>query len=399
MRGAKLYPYIPEPQPAKSDYLIAAHYYPGWKKGAELVAHNRFDDLLDYPERTPLLGYYDEENPEVCDWEIKWAVEHGIGCFIYCWYRKRENTGHKITVDDLRLGHAIHEAYMHCRFKKYMKFAIMWECQWGLIQDFDDLTENLIPFWVENYFSDPQYLTVDGKPLLYIYNMRALVRQLGSEEAFGEMVQLMRQEMVRHGFPGIHISVVHCQKDIHERNYWHTPIEAVRDVMGVDSIFQYGLSTAIEELTQEQYATYLETLMLDPKLVVSEQLGKIRSRIEFDPNFSMFTASAMRDSRPWFKVMGVDPRKPMMQFRLSPAEYKEQLTQIKALTDALPEDSIGRKILIIDAWNEWSEGHYVAPCLENGFQYLQVIRDVLTYQDNLPDYRVPEMLGFGPYES
>ena len=49
--------------------------------------------------------------------------------------------------------------------------------------------------------------------------------------------------------------------------------------------------------------------------------------------------------------------------------------------------------------NEWSEGHYVAPCLENGFQYLQAIREVLTCCDNLPDYRVPEMLKFGPYES
>ena len=79
-------------------------------------------------------------------------------------------------------------------------------------------------------------------------------------------------------------------------------------------------------------------------------------------------------------------------------EYKELLMQVKTLVDGLPENAIGRKILIIDAWNEWSEGHYVAPCLENGFQYLQAIREVLTYRDNLPDYRVPAMLELGPYE-
>ena len=128
-----------------------------------------------------------------------------------------------------------------------------------------------------------------------------------------------------------------------------------------------------------------------------KKLEKIRDRTEFDPNFSMFTASAMRDSRPWFQVLNVNPRR-IMQFHLSPAEYREMLTKMKVLLDGLPEDSVGRKILIIDAWNEWSEGHYVAPCLENGFRYLQAIREVMTYRDNLPDYRVPEMLEFGSYE-
>lgn len=397
MRSAKLYDYIPEPEPVNSDYLIACHYYPGWKKGG-IVKHNRFDDLIPYPERTPLLGYYDEENPEVCDWEIKWAVEHGINCFIHCWYRKRENVGHKITVDDLRLGHGIHEAYFNCRFKKYMKFAIMWECEWGLVADLDDLRDNLIPFWVENYFKDEQYLTIDNKPVLYIYSFKKLINLFGSEEKAAEMVAIIHEEIKKYGFEGIHISVSHGNKMIHERNQWHTPIEVLKE-MGVDSIFQYCQQVAIEELTQEQYEKYLETLMMDPQYVIEDQLSKIQDRIDFDPYFSMFTVSCMRDSRPWFPIFNIDPRKPIMQYRLSPNQYKGLLVRFKDIIDRLPEDSVGRRVVVIDNWNEWSEGHYVAPCLEFGFRYLQAIRDVLTHRDNLPDYRVPEMLDFGPYES
>ena len=397
MRSAKLYDYIPEPEPVNSDYVIACHYYPGWKKGG-IVKHNRFDDLIPYPERTPLLGYYDEENPEVCDWEIKWAVEHGINCFIHCWYRKKENVGHKITVDDLRLGHGIHEAYFNSRFKKYMKFAIMWECHWGLIADFDDLRDNLIPFWVENYFKDEQYLTIDNKPVLYIYSFKKLINLLGSEEKASELVAVMHEEIKKYGFEGIHISVSHGNKMIHERNQWHTPIEALKD-MGIDSIFQYCQQVAIEELTEEQYNKYLETLMMDPQYVIEDQLSKIQDRIDFDPYFSMFTVSCMRDSRPWFPIFNIDPRKPIMQYRISPNQYKGLLVRFKEKIDNLPADSIGRKIVVIDNWNEWSEGHYVGPCLEFGFRYLEAIRDVLTHRDNLPDYRVPEMLEFGPYES
>lgn len=72
------------------------------EKGAAGL-HRGFDDLHNYPERTPLLGYYDGDSPELCDWEIKWALEHGINCFIFCWYRNKNNVGHTVTTNDLRL--------------------------------------------------------------------------------------------------------------------------------------------------------------------------------------------------------------------------------------------------------------------------------------------------------
>ena len=398
MRTAKLFSYIPEPQPVKSDYLIAAHYYPGWKKGMAGL-HNGFKDLVDYPERTPLLGYYDEENPEVCDWEIKWAVEHGIGCFIYCWYRKRENVGHPVTVDDIRLSHAIHEAYFNCRFKKYMKFAIMWECDWGLIQDMDDLVNNLLPFWVENYFKDEQYMTIDGKPVLYIYDWGNLLKKWGTLEKVAEIIETLHDKIKEYGFPGLHISGTHCTKDIykHDGIKWVSLDKAKES--GFDSMFQYCWEVYKDDLTETQYEEYLKTFMLDSQYVMDDQIQKIKDRIAYDPYFCMYTATCMRDSKPWFKVLGVNPRGSVMQMRLTPMEFKGLLIRFKEAIDTLPENSIGRKIVIIDNWNEWAEGHYVAPSLGTGFQYLEAIRDILTYRDNLPDYRVPEMLDMGPYDS
>ena len=152
MYNIKFSSYIPEPRPAKTDRIVAAHYYAAWKKGAAEV-HEGFDDLAEiYPDRTPLMGYYDEELPEVADWEIKWAVEHGINCFIYCWYRNLENTGKPVTENDLRCGHAIHEALFNAKYKNLMKFAIMFEAQerWSNT-DSKDFEENLLPFAVASY--------------------------------------------------------------------------------------------------------------------------------------------------------------------------------------------------------------------------------------------------------
>ena len=76
-------PYIPDPRPVQTPILIGAHNCPLWEADKPQMWAN----ILKHPERTPALGFYAQENPEVADWETKWAVEHGVSFFIYCWYR------------------------------------------------------------------------------------------------------------------------------------------------------------------------------------------------------------------------------------------------------------------------------------------------------------------------
>ena len=38
------------------------------------------------PQRKPIRGYAHDGTPEVVDWQISWALEHGISFFIYDWY-------------------------------------------------------------------------------------------------------------------------------------------------------------------------------------------------------------------------------------------------------------------------------------------------------------------------
>ncbi len=182
MYNIKLESYVPEPKPAKSDMIVAAHYYAAWKKGAAGL-HDGFDDLHDFPERTPLHGYYDEENPTVCDREIKWASEHGINCFIYCWYRKPEFMGKPVTLEALRCGHGIHEAMTNAKYQKYMNFAIMLENlpRWANT-DADDLVNNLLPFWTETYFKRENYLKIDNKPVLFVFFPQRLNKAFSSVE-------------------------------------------------------------------------------------------------------------------------------------------------------------------------------------------------------------------------
>ena len=74
--------YVPEPQPVHTEILVGARM-PLW----EADKPQMWSQVLKHPERTPALGFYSQENPEVADWETKWAVEHGVSFFVYCWYR------------------------------------------------------------------------------------------------------------------------------------------------------------------------------------------------------------------------------------------------------------------------------------------------------------------------
>ena len=64
MYSIKLYDHVPKPDVAESNRIVAAHYYPSWTKGENGLI-KEFEDLHDYPDRTPLMGYYEDKDPEV----------------------------------------------------------------------------------------------------------------------------------------------------------------------------------------------------------------------------------------------------------------------------------------------------------------------------------------------
>lgn len=378
MYQIRLYDEIPAPKEVtvKKDRIVAAHYYPAWKKGAAEL-HKGFEEIYDYPERTPLMGYYDEEDPQVTDWEIKWCLEHGINCWIYCWYRRKHNVGHPITVEDLRCAHGIHEGLFNAKYGNRMKFALMFEAQgaWGA-SDSKDMLENLMPFWLKNYFCRENYLKIDNKPVLFIYDYgHQLKENFGSIEEQKRIFDLCREMAKEHGFDGMIFAEEYRKPDFSFYN-------ELRE-RGIDFCFTYN------NRVKEAFPS--------DEVVIKEQLRQIDERNEKVPGYTVPTASCMWDPSPRLakqELIQATPEKLVQLWKLSPESYRILLREIVKRMDALPENDYGNRILMIDNWNEWDEGHYVSPSYEFGFGFLQAIREELTERDNLPDYRLPQTLGF-----
>lgn len=407
MYNIKLEEYVPTPKPATSDRIVAAHYYAAWKKGAAGL-HNGFDDLHEYPERTPLMGYYDEENPAVSDWEIKWALEHGINCFIYCWYRKLENMGKPVTVNDLRCPHGIHEALFNAKYGKMMKFAIMYENsdKWGTT-DSGDIIKHLMPFWMENYFKKENYLIIDNKPVLFVFCQRRLSKVWPNPNDQKLAFDACREYAKKEGFDGMTFAV--CDTSTSKNT-----ADEMSD-RGYD--FRFGYSSGYnprrnipKEMTAEEYEEHFgftsgynpKKNMPDEDYIIEQQCEILKKRLELAPMKQPATASCFLDPTPrttahWIN-MGYDFHDYLVWY-LSPDKFRILLRRMKEMTDVLPDGAWGKKIFMIDNWNEWDEGHYVAPSHEFGFRYLQAIREEFTKRDNLPDYRTPQDMGLANYNT
>ncbi|MBR4614775.1 MAG: glycoside hydrolase family 99-like domain-containing protein, partial [Kiritimatiellae bacterium] len=223
--------YVPEPQPVKSSVEITALYYPGTEQMSEwdMIAQT-------CPERKPLLGWYDEGNPEVIDWQIKWAVEHGISSFCVDWYW---NKGFR------RLEHWV-KGYYKARYRKYLKWYMMYanHNQPGSHSTSDQIA--VTKYWIENYFNTLEYYTIDGKPVVCYWNADNLDRDFIAEAAAkGEELNVgdgirrafaISEKMVKEaGFPGIHWQLMWTRP-------YYDPVFALESrSRGFESSIGYGL--------------------------------------------------------------------------------------------------------------------------------------------------------------
>jgi len=346
--------------PAPTSLLIGALDCPLWESDKPEMWAN----VIKHPERTPLLGFYGQENPQVADWETKWAVEHGISFFIYCWYRAGQGGPVK-----MRFGSAIHQAFFHSRFQNKLKFSIMWENQsrgTAGVADEKDLMTNLLPFWIENYFKRPDYLKVDNKPVLFIYRPEFLVQDLGSVENVARAFSRMRQACREAGFSGLILLGEYRGLDASHLT--------LMKQLGLDCTFAYcwGIPNSPT-----------------PQQAITEQMRDLRATQAL--NILPQVATVSQGWSGWNDEGSI--------WKLPPTDYEKLLRQAKAFVATLPRGELGSKMLLLDNWNEWGEGHYIAPHREYGFGYLDAVRRVFSTAPAAHRDLVPADIGFGPYDT
>ena len=345
--------YVPEPQPAKSDYIGLMHYCALWKEGT----HYGWKLIEPWPGRRPAIGWYDEGTPEVADWHIKYATEHGVNAFIYCWYR-----AHMEPKIEHKLGHAIHDGLFHAKYRDKFKFCIMWEngCAPG-VKDADDLLDNVLPFWIDNYFTHPSYLKLDNKPLLFIWQPRRLLPQLGGPEGTRKTFDAMRARCRDAGFAGLRI--VACMSRPEDK-LGKQIAESGWDAVTGYSLRPGGVRDAGVDPDGIPYQEHADVLARYKE--TWEERDACTGSVPDIPNVFMGW-----DPRPWGRA-----RRGGYIANPKAENFEAACRDAKTLVDAKPADRWDSKLVVFDNWTEFGEGHYIEPTSGLGFSFLNAIKRV-----------------------
>jgi hypothetical protein len=364
--------YVPAPAPVDTGpYLVGAIHCPLWEGG------HRWRSIVPYPDREPVLGWYDEGDPEVTDWEIKWATDHGISFFLVCWYRAKGNTGQPVKP---ALDHWLHRGLAQSRYGGSTKFAIIFENgnkHFAGQTSETDLLENLLPFWIQNYFNRSNYLVLDGRPVLSIYNVERFSHDLGGDSAAGNVISRMRAACIRAGFKGLHLIGQYC---------WGSPpelrVQAERiQRIGMDASWSY------------HWPTFTGVFGGDLNPPATKVIGAQENLWRSLPQPNVLTLSMGWDSAPWSFAQT------RIQWRLTPEEFRLLCQRAKTLLDERQSGGLASRLVLLDNWNEYGEGHYILPTREHGFDYLEAVRAVFAPHAAPTAPIVPSDIGRGPYDS
>jgi len=350
-------PYIPEPKPVQSEYDVGAFYFPGW------ATMTRWQPILDFPLRKPVLGWYDESNPECADWQIKWAVEHGITFFMVDWYWSQGNR---------QLEHWLHDAYMKARFRRYLKWAIMWANHNAPNTHSAEDWRAVTQYWIDNYFGMEEYYRIDGRPAVFIWAPGNIRRDVGGSEEAAKLYALSQKMARDAGYPGIYFVAMSS----HESEGKCKELKSE----GYEAFTSYhGFQLAAQRAGTRRFP-FADVVETSPE--VWQDADRRASGLLYIP-----IADTGWDSQPWHKSRA------LVISNRTPELFGELCRKARAYAD-----QTGKKIIALGPVNEWGEGSYIEPYAEYGFEDLDQLRAAFCEPGDWPPNLIPSDVGRGPYD-
>ena len=329
--------YCPAPDVVRHpDYEVGMNVCNMWREGH----HFGWDRITYFKANTPLIGPYDEGNPELADWEIKFMTEHGVTFQHVCWYCPDSMIASPIKRS--RMDAALRDGFMNARYSDRMKFIIMWENNGYANTDPEAFKKYVWPYWCDYFFTDPRYLKIDNKPLMSLWALKFIDNWGGPEKA-DEIIAFMNEDIKNYGCDGILLMAT----------------------ASAGSRERYETMSRYTDIT---YAYHYGAGGYDPET----QLAAIGTMNRWhDEGLSPFmqTVSVGFNACPWH---GAPARVPL----ITPDDFESVLRSVKQRADEKADKQWYDKLFMMSTWNEYGEGTYIMPAGLYGFGYLDRIRAV-----------------------
>ena len=370
----------PAPAPRNS-FDVACIYYPGFHPTPFMESRHGFGwsewDIASrcrprFPgHRQPLLpawGAFDERDPRWAAREVEAAAGAGIDAWIFDWYWY---SGVEIWNEALDRG------FLHAPNRSRMKFALMWANHtW---QDnhpapaVDRLTD-LLPIrhspedlervadeWCRRYFTQPNYWRMDGRPWCSFFLLQSLLDQLGGESGAGAALERFRRRIQANGEADPVLGV-----------FTWSPAEArLACTLGFNTATTYVIPRGLAQRPNQPLVDYANVMAMHRQTWE----GYRDCGLPYWPVVSQgWDVSARNDpGEPWPPVKWQWPWGHLVTGN-TPERFGELVGSARAFLTTQPPT---RRAMVLNAWNEWTEGSVLLPTVDQDDAVLQALASAL----------------------
>lgn len=319
-----------------------------------------------YQPRVPAdLGYYDLRMPEVRNAQAEMAKNAGIEGFMYWHYwfgngkRILERPFNEVLESKepnfpFCLGWANHSWTTHS-----WNSNSQWKKDHTIIEQKYPGEEDYINHFFEvlKAFKDERYITVDEKPVFYIYEPLACPDM----KEFIDLWQLLAKE---NGFKGIHF--------VGQSSGWLNNNQEILN-LGFEALATNNMWHA-EARVKGKWNKLLSHKIRNKFPGI--WLNKYRYKDIIEHLFTKDDESenVYPSVIPQWDRSARSGRRATIYTGATPELFKKHLEKAIKVVSKKPSE---KRIIFLKSWNEWAEGNYVEPDLKFGDGYLKKIKELL----------------------
>ena len=294
------------------------------------------------------------------DDQLASASQAGIGFFVFDWYYNPAKTA------DPFVDNALNE-YLQLPDHCGVGFAIQyvnWDQTWGIPTS---AWQSEVQYWVNNYFTNPSYVRVNGEPVFVIYYLQGFLQEWNNDiSQANQAIQELRDASKQAGLPGVFV-VAGIYSSPTDSGFTLSPAIQYDVQFNVDALSQYnypGVGGLVNG--SEPYHALVSA---------GERLWAYFGANSSLPYIPVVTAGW--DPRPWGeRVMG-----DLFWYTRNSSTFGSFMGAALAWARTNDRVRLGTQpVIFLEAWNELGEGSYVVPTLGEGSSYLDALAQSLSLE-------------------
>jgi hypothetical protein len=304
------------------------------------------------PRRPGELGFYDLRADEVQERQVKMAKEFGISafCYYFYWFSGKSLLDMPVkrhVENDLDLDFCLCWANENWSRRWDGSEAEVLLQQQHSAGDDAAFIDQVLP-----YFESNRYIKIDGAPLLIVYRTTLLS---DPKNIFAEW----RRKTKAAGYPDLHISIA--------------------ETFGIKGPNEFGADSAVQFPPHDVRARTMNDQIDD---LAPEFTGHIYNyadvvvneiRRPAPPYLRYNTAMCSWDNTSRKGKAG------NVFHGATPELFQTWLSHL--VVQARKNVAENKRLVFVNAWNEWAEGSYLEPDSRVGYDYLHAVRNALSIQD------------------